>query len=84
VESGGPSVQKVGECDVKSRHLQGCSPPPTSVKDRWVGPCEQVLNVLTAYRRYGPDKPSSLLLTDVWLSSLLLWLRVGEKLDGDP
>jgi hypothetical protein len=26
VESGGPSVGKVRECDVESRHLQGCSP----------------------------------------------------------
>jgi hypothetical protein len=26
MESGGPSVGKVGECDVESRHLQGCSP----------------------------------------------------------
>jgi hypothetical protein len=54
-----------------------------SVKDRWVGPREQVLNVLTAYQRYETDKPSSLLSTDVWLSPLLLWLRVGGKLGGD-
>jgi hypothetical protein len=26
VESGGLSVEKVRECDVASRHLQGCSP----------------------------------------------------------
>jgi hypothetical protein len=26
VKSGGPLVGKVGECDVVSRHLQGCSP----------------------------------------------------------
>jgi hypothetical protein len=26
VESGGPSVANVEECDVESRHLQGCSP----------------------------------------------------------
>jgi hypothetical protein len=26
MERGGPSVGKVGECDVTSRHLQGCSP----------------------------------------------------------
>jgi hypothetical protein len=24
--NGGPSIGKVGECDVESRHLQGCSP----------------------------------------------------------
>jgi hypothetical protein len=26
MESGGPSDGKVGECDVESRHLQGCNP----------------------------------------------------------
>jgi hypothetical protein len=26
VESGGQLVWKVGECDVPSQHLQGCSP----------------------------------------------------------
>jgi hypothetical protein len=45
-----------------------------SVKDRWVGPHEQVLNVPIECRWYGSDKPSSLLSTDVWLSSLLYWL----------
>jgi hypothetical protein len=33
---------------------------------------------------YGSSKPSSLLLTVVWLSPLLLWLWGREKLDGDP
>jgi hypothetical protein len=55
-----------------------------SMEDRWVGPREQVLNVLTAYQRYRPDNPSSMLSTDAWLSPLHHWLRVGEKLDGDP
>jgi hypothetical protein len=45
-ESGGPSIGKGRECEVESRHLQGCSPLPVSIKDRWVGPHEQVLNVL--------------------------------------
>jgi hypothetical protein len=58
--------------------------PPVLVEDRWIGSREQVLNVLTAYRRYGPDKPSSLLSTDTSLSPLHLWLRLGETLDGDP
>jgi hypothetical protein len=47
---------------------------PVLVKDRWVGPREQVLNVQIGYRWYGPGKPSSLLPTDVWLSPLLHWL----------
>jgi hypothetical protein len=33
--------------------------PPVSIKDRWVGPREQVLNVPFTYRWYGPGKPSS-------------------------
>jgi hypothetical protein len=43
-----------------------------SVKDRVVGIHEQVLNVLIAYQRYGPDKPSSMLSIDVWLYPLLI------------
>jgi hypothetical protein len=31
-------------------------PPPVSVKNRWVGPREQVLNVLIACWWYGPSK----------------------------
>jgi hypothetical protein len=41
--------------------------PSVSVKDRWVSPCEQVLNVPIACRRYGSTKPSSRPLTDDWL-----------------
>jgi hypothetical protein len=49
-------------------------PPPVSVIDQGVGTREQVLNVPIAYRWYGPDKPSSMLSTDVWLLLLLPWL----------
>jgi hypothetical protein len=45
-ESGGSSVRKDGESDVVSQDLQCRSPSSMSVKDRWVGPREQVLNVL--------------------------------------
>jgi hypothetical protein len=31
--------------------------PPVLVKDRWVGPRDQVLNVLTTCWSYGPSKP---------------------------
>jgi hypothetical protein len=64
MKNGGPSIGKVREGYVESRHIQGCTPPLVSVRDRWVGPCEQVLNVLTAYQKYKPDKPSSLLSID--------------------
>jgi hypothetical protein len=42
-------------------------PLPVSVKDRWVGPREQVLNVPIACRRYVPDKPSSRSSIESWL-----------------
>jgi hypothetical protein len=45
-ESEGPSIGKGRECEVESRHLQDFSPPPVSIKDRWVGPHEQELIVL--------------------------------------
>jgi hypothetical protein len=43
--------------------------PPVSVKDRWVGPHEQVLNVPIACQRYVSGKPSSMLSTEAWLKS---------------
>jgi hypothetical protein len=48
--------------------------PLVSIKDLWVDPREQVLNVLIACRWSGSGKPSSLVSTDVWLSLLLHWL----------
>jgi hypothetical protein len=48
---------------------------PVLIKNRCVGPHEQVLNVPIAYRWYVPGKPSSQLLTEAWLlSQLLHWL----------
>jgi hypothetical protein len=41
--------------------------PPVSVKDRCVGPREQVLNIHIAYQRYGPGEPSNRPLTEGWL-----------------
>jgi hypothetical protein len=53
---------------------------PVSVKDRSVGPWEQVLNVPIAYRWYEPDKPSSLLLIDVLAFSTASLVGSEEKL----
>jgi hypothetical protein len=57
---------------------------PVSVKDRSVGPREQVLNVPIAYRWYEPDKPSSLLLIDVLTFSTASLVGSGEKLGTGP
>jgi hypothetical protein len=48
-----------------------------SVKDRWVGPCEQVLNVPIVCRWYGFGKPSSRPSTEGWLClyCFIDWLR---------
>jgi hypothetical protein len=84
VESGGPSIGKVRECDVESRHLQGCSPSPVLIKDRWVSPREQVLNILIACRRYEPGNPSSRLSIEACLFPTTSLTIMGEKLGTDP
>jgi hypothetical protein len=55
-----------------------------SIKDRWVGPREQVLNVLIAYRCYGPDKSSSWLSKEACLFLTASLIVVGENLGTDP
>jgi hypothetical protein len=57
-----PSVGKVGEWFVESRHL------------RWVGPHEQVLNVPIACWWYGSSKPSASCQHKLDFSPLLHWL----------
>jgi hypothetical protein len=55
-----------------------------SVKNRWVGPREQVLNVLITYRGYGPGKPSSLTSTHGDFIPTFSMAGSGEKLGMDP
>jgi hypothetical protein len=55
-----------------------------SVKDRGVGTHEQVLNIPIACQWYGPGKPSSLLLTDVWLKRTASMAVLEEKLRRVP
>jgi hypothetical protein len=47
-----------------------------SVKDWWVDPRKQVLNVLIACWRYELDKPISLLSTEGGFTPLLQWLSL--------
>jgi hypothetical protein len=58
--------------------------PPVSVKDQWVGPCEQVLNVPITSSVYGPSKPSSLLSTGAWLKRTASVVVLEEKLRWVP
>jgi hypothetical protein len=50
-----------------------------SVKNRWVGSCEQVLNVLIACWWYRPSKLSSLPSTWAWLKRTASVVVLGEK-----
>jgi hypothetical protein len=55
-----------------------------SVKDRWVGPRGQVLNVLIACQCYGPGKPSSLPSTKGGFAPTTSMAASVEKLGTDP
>jgi hypothetical protein len=57
--------------------------PPVSVKDRWFGPHEQVLNIPITCRWYGPGKPSTWLPTWAWLKPSASLVGLGEKLGTD-
>jgi hypothetical protein len=59
-------------------------PSSMSVKDRWVGPREQVLNVPIAYWCYGPSKPSSLTSTEGGLTPTTSIIGLREKLGMNP
>jgi hypothetical protein len=55
-----------------------------SVKDRWVEPREQVLNVPIACWRYGPDKSSSWSSTECWLCLHYLNGCLGREIGYEP
>jgi hypothetical protein len=59
-------------------------PPPVSIKDRWVGPCEQVLNIPITCWWYEPSKSSSLSSIEAWLKPTASLVGLGEKLGIDP
>jgi hypothetical protein len=54
------------------------------VKNRWVGPREQVLNISIAYWLYEPSKPSSLPSTDASLQPTASIVVLEEKLRQVP
>jgi hypothetical protein len=54
-----------------------------SVKDRWVDPHEQVLNVPIAYQRYVPEKHNSQLSREACLFPTISLVVMGEKLGID-
>jgi hypothetical protein len=68
---------------MESRHLEGCSPLPVSIKDRWIDPHEQVLNIPIACWWFGRSKPSSLSSTEAWLKPTASMVGFKEKLGTD-
>jgi hypothetical protein len=74
VESGWPSIRKAGECDVVSRHLQGCSPHLCRLRTDGLAP----MTKYWTYRSHAGDMgPVSLVVChrqNLGLSILLHWL----------
>jgi hypothetical protein len=56
--------------------------PPVSIKDRWVGPHEQMLNVPMTYWYMRPVSLVAYHRQKLGLSLLLHWLWGGKKLGG--
>jgi hypothetical protein len=54
------------------------------VKDQEVGTHEQVLNVLATCRRYGPSKPSCMLLIEHWLKPTTSFVESGRETGLGP
>jgi hypothetical protein len=74
-----PLVRKDGECDVKSRHLQGCSPHLCWLRIDGLVPHEQVLNVPIIYWYIGPVNLVACHRQKLDLSLLLYWLWGGRE-----
>jgi hypothetical protein len=84
MESGGPSVGKVEECDVESWHLQGYSPRLCRLRMEGLVPAIRYWTYRSHAGDMGPVSPVACCWQKLGLSLLPLWLRVREKLDGDP
>jgi hypothetical protein len=63
VESGEPSIIKFGECDVKSRHLQGCSSHLCRLRIDGLAPRASI-ECTDHMLVYKPDKSSIMLSTE--------------------
>jgi hypothetical protein len=74
VESGGSSVGKVGECDVASRCLQGCSPRLCQLEIDGLAPVSKYWTYQSHGDIMGPVNRCSLFSIDAWFSLLLQWL----------
>jgi hypothetical protein len=77
VERGGPSIGKVGEWCVESRHLQDCSPHLCRLRTYGLAPTSKYWMCQSHAGVYEPNKHSNWLPTDVWLCHHCFngWLR---------
>jgi hypothetical protein len=84
VERGGPSVEKVGEWCVESRHLQGCSLHLCQLRTDGLTSA----NKYWTYQSHASDMgPVSLLACHrqgAWLKPTTSLVGLGEKLGTDP
>jgi hypothetical protein len=79
-----PSVGKVGEWFVKSRHLQGYSLRLYRLRTDGLAPASKYRTYRAHVGVYGPSKPSSLSWIEAWLKTTILLVGLGEKLSMDP
>jgi hypothetical protein len=78
-----PSVGKVGEWFMESRHLQGCSLRLCRLRTNGLAPASKYWMYRSHAGVYGPIKPSGRLLTEAWLFPTVSLAVVGERLGTD-
>jgi hypothetical protein len=84
VESGWPSVGKVREWYVTSQHLQGCSLHLYWLRTNGLPPASKYWIYRSHAGVISPVNWCSILSIGAWLSLLLQWLFLWEKLGGAP
>jgi hypothetical protein len=74
----------VNECDVVSRHLQGCNPRLCRLRINGLAPANKYWMYRSHAGVYGPNNPCSLLSTGAWLKRTASVVVLGEKLRWVP
>jgi hypothetical protein len=78
-----PSVGKVREWYVESRHLQSCSPHLCQLRTDELAPVSKYWTYWSHTGIYGPSKPSSWSPIGAWLMLTASLVGKGEKLGTD-
>jgi hypothetical protein len=82
VESEWPLIRKVGEWDVASWHLQGCSPRLYRLRTNWLTPTSKYWMYWSHAGDMGPVSLVGCSSTDVWLKRTASVVVLGEKVKG--